>query len=308
MTECQRLTESGFISESFLKEEVRNEYLISAEMKKVWAIELDLLREFIRICSEYKLQYWVGFGTLLGTIRHQGFIPWDDDLDVWMPREDYDKLLTIPADRICAPYFLQTTLNDIDYYSAFARLRNSKTTGILVSKNNRCNNGIYIDIYPLDGMEESVIKQKAKATYIHIKNVIAHAYLYNINPSPVTRLINKVMHLPFIRYNYCKTYNKINKLSASKPWHQAQKVGIAVFNAYSFDKLYYDQECFSETLSFPFENLTVNVPKGYDRILSILYGKYMEFPPVDKLGNWHSFTFLPDVPYTEAVEKALRIL
>ncbi len=306
MTECQRLTESGFISESFLKEETRDEYLISADMKKVWAIELDLLHEFIRICRENKLQYWVGFGTLLGTIRHKGFIPWDDDLDVWMPREDYEKLLSIPANQIDEPYFLQTTLNDTDYYSAFARLRNSNTTGILVSKNNRCNNGIYIDIYPMDGMEDSLIRQKIKATYIHIKNVIAHAYLYNINPSPITRLINKVMHLSFIRYDYHKTYKKVNKLAASKEWYQAHKVGIVVFNPYSFGKIYYDKDGFSETLSMPFENMTVNVPKGYDKILGILYGNYMEFPPVDKRGNWHSFTFLPDIPYTEFVGKGTK--
>lgn len=299
MTECERIIFEGKNTVDFLKEETRNDYLIQSEMKKVWMIELDLLRYFIELCNKYQLRYWVGFGTLLGTIRHKGFIPWDDDLDVWMPREDYEKLLSISADQVEKPYFLQTTLNDNDYYSSFARLRNSNTTGILVSGKNGCNNGIYIDIYPLDGMENSVKKQKLKATYIRICNIIAHAYLYNINPSIITRFINKFMHLPVARYDYKKTYIKVNQLSASKRWEDSNKVGIVVFWPYSFEKHYFSKQDFDETIEMPFENLMVNVPKGYDGILRILYGDYMEFPPVDTRGKWHSFTFYPDVPYNE---------
>ena len=155
MTECERIIKEGGYNDNFLNEEVRDGYLVSKNMKKVWLIELDLLSQFIKLCNKYNLRYWVGFGTLLGAVRHKGFIPWDDDMDVWMPREDYDNLLKYGNSDLRDPYFLQTTLNDDDYYCSFARLRNSNTTGILVSHRNRCNNGIYMDIYPLDGLDKS---------------------------------------------------------------------------------------------------------------------------------------------------------
>ena len=112
MTECERLITNGSIEPTFLQEEVRNNYVISSNMKKVWAVELDLLKKFIELCEKYQLTYWVGFGTLLGAVRHHGFIPWDDDMDVWMPRADYERLLQLTPDVIGEPYFLQTTMND----------------------------------------------------------------------------------------------------------------------------------------------------------------------------------------------------
>ena len=302
MTECQRLTKSGFISESYLKEEVRNEYLISVEMKKVWVIELDLLDHFIKMCEKYNLTYWVGFGTLLGAVRHRGFIPWDDDLDVWMPRNDYEKLLTL-KNEFKEPYFLQTTLDDIDYYSAFARLRNSNTTGILVSKDNKCNNGIYMDIYPLDGLCNNMQVQKIRSCHIRVINTCAHAYLYNVNPSIITRSIHCFLRLPFIPYDYKKSYMRANAIAKKISWEDANKVGIVVFWAYPFDKSNFDKESFKNSLNMQFEHLSVSVPAGYDEILRTLYGDYMKYPPADERGKWHNFEFDPDTPYTELEER-----
>ena len=298
MTECQKITASGFIGTQYLEEEIRDGYTVSSEMKKVWTIELDLLRVFIQTCNKYNLRYWAGFGTLLGAVRHKGFIPWDDDLDVWMPRDDYERLLIISKDSFSFPYFLQTTLNDDDYYSAFARLRNSNTTGVLVSGNNHCNNGIYIDIYPLDGIDSNLKRQKRRSQYIRFLNVMAHAHLYNVNPSILTKTMNKLTHLPFVHYNYHKTYNKVNELARKVGWNDADQVGIVVFWPYPFDKTHYDKKLFSESIDLQFENITVKAPRGYAEILTRLYGNYTQFPPIEDRGKWHNFTFDPDQPYT----------
>ena len=302
MTECERLLENGFITEEFLQEENRDGYLVSAEMKKVWAIEMDLLREFIQICTKYHLQYWIDGGSLLGAVRHKGFIPWDDDLDVWMPREDYEQLLAIPSEEIKAPYFLQTPLNDDDYYCAFARLRNSNTTGIMVSGNNQCNNGIYIDIVPGDGLYRNMLRQKLRAFRIQANNVIAHAYVFNVNPNKITRLIHSVLHWPMIHYDPKKVFKKVNRIGSRVSWRDAEQVGDVVFSTLPYERLYHPKEDFEKTIQLPFEHMTVNAPAGYDDLLTSLYGDYMQLPPVESRGNWHHFTFDPDHAYNHRDE------
>lgn len=305
MTECERIINTGLIDSSFLEEETRCEYTISPKMKKVWAIELDLLREFEKICSKYNLRYWVGFGTLLGAIRHHGFIPWDDDMDVWMPREDYDRLLSLNI-QLDQPYFLQTTLNDVDYYSSFARIRNGNTTGVLVSKNNKCNNGIYIDIYPLDGLNKNSLRQLIRSKYVRIKNVAAHAYTFNINPNPITRGLHALLRLPLVPYDQRKTYLKVNEIARSVSWGLSDKVGFVVFAPYAHEHNMFDKADFDNTVLMPFENIKVPVPSGYDHILRTIYGDYMRFPPVEKRGLWHDFEFEPDVAYYDYLREIER--
>ena len=95
MTEAERIMQKGFLRKDFLKEEVICDFLVDEKRKKIWAIELDLLREFDRVCKKYNLKYYMWFGSLIGAIRHHGFIPWDDDLDVAMLREDYERFMEV---------------------------------------------------------------------------------------------------------------------------------------------------------------------------------------------------------------------
>ena len=98
-----------------MKTEMRDGYPVAPEMKKLWAVELDLLRVFLSHCERHGLKCWVEGGTLLGAVRHKGFIPWDDDLDVAMMRDDYDRLCQIGNDGLSEPYFLQTAWSPLPY-------------------------------------------------------------------------------------------------------------------------------------------------------------------------------------------------
>ena len=150
MTECERIIEQGILPASFFREETICDFLVTQERKKIWAITLDLLFKFDEVCHRHNLKYFMAFGSLLGAIRHNGFIPWDDDIDVVMPRADYEMLKLLNRE-FEAPYFLQYPGEDGGYFFSFAKLRNSNTSGISWAfRDETFNQGMFLDIFPID--------------------------------------------------------------------------------------------------------------------------------------------------------------
>ncbi len=179
MTETERIIQQGILPESFLNEETRNGFLVTRERKKLWAVLLDLLLQFDSVCKKHGLRYFLNSGSLLGAIRHKGFIPWDDDIDVEMPRDDYEKLMTL-SDEYKYPYFLQTPFTDKNSAYSFAKLRNSNTT--MASKHfafQDMNHGVLIDIFPYDKWDEEDCQ-----SYYAIKSLASENAVYMIKQNP----------------------------------------------------------------------------------------------------------------------------
>ena len=151
MTEVERiLAERPEFSADFLKEETRCEFFCDTRRKKIWLVLLDLAMEFDRFCREHGLTWFLVGGSMLGAARHRGFIPWDDDIDAGMPREDYEKLLSLMPE-FAAPYELQAPGKTPGYFFTFARLRNVRTSALNPAfALQGFNMGLYLDIFPLD--------------------------------------------------------------------------------------------------------------------------------------------------------------
>lgn len=136
-----------------LAEEIICDYLVTSKIKEVWQLELDMLEEVDRICQKYEIEYFLQGGTLLGAVRHKGYIPWDDDIDIVMRRNDYNKFLEIAQKELGDKYFLQYYKTERKYNRGHAQIRNPNTTAIIKGDEfNNFNKGIFIDIFPLDNI------------------------------------------------------------------------------------------------------------------------------------------------------------
>ena len=288
------------IPESFYAPEVRCDWPIDAKMKKVWAKQLDLLQVFMDLCNAHGLRHYALGGTLIGAVRHKGFIPWDDDLDMGMPRADYEKFVRIANGALSAPYFLQTTTTDTDCFRLFSRLRNANTTGITGRCHHfRCNNGIFIDIFPLDSYR-ATLRDRAMYRY---SNFLQRAFEQKMRYKPGKKhsLTGRILYPISKVINYPKAFESHQRL-CEKISRRQTPILAQVYTAthtYPLPKMLWQRADFEQAILLDFECLKIPCPMGYDRMLTTMYGDYMQFPPVEKRGLHHTIVFDPDTPYKQ---------
>ncbi len=290
------------IPEKFFEGEERCGYYVSPEMKKVWAVQLDLLAEFSRVCEKNNLRWFMDAGTLLGAARHKGFIPWDHDVDVMMMREDYERLLTIAPKEFQHPYsFLQLKEWDPGVY---ARFMNEDTTMILggipriMQKDPKLRNsreGIFLDVFPVDNLPDDNIELKRLIRKTKIRNYITRRIFgvtegYNPHLMTLKNMVKSFMHYfakkmhlsykPFLQEleDTIKLYSNNN----TKRLGKLCMIWYRKFEPYRV----WNRSDFQNTVYLPFEMLTLPAPSGWENILNIFYG------------DWHKFVIREDVmPY-----------
>ena len=304
MTECERLIKNGELPASFLEDETRCDYHVESKMKKLWALQIDLVKQLEAVCKRHNLTYFLVGGSCLGAVRHKGVIPWDDDIDVALKRKDYDIFVEKAQEELKEPYFLQTPISDPPFFRLHAVLRNSN--GTCISNGDQyleCNNGIQIHVFPLDGYEDNLYC-KMFHFITHVRKTFA-GKTYNLPNAKDHILKRRLLYytrflaLPFGLKRY---YQELNESCVKMTSKYKRKIGIqyTFFNSLCWT---WDAHVFDEAIYVPFEYTTVPIPKGYHEMLTTTYGDYMQFPPVEKRGGRHSFEIEPDVPYKEYCHK-----
>ncbi|MBQ4054382.1 MAG: LicD family protein [Clostridia bacterium] len=234
-----------------------------------------LLCEFDRVCKQLNIPYVLFAGTLLGAVRHKGFIPWDDDLDVMMMRSDYDRFLNEAGSVLDnGRFFLQKEFSE-HWPMFFSKLRMNGTACLekYHPKDEKTHQGVYIDIFPCDRAAKSVLGRKIQ--YYASKIVIAKSLYkrgYDTDSSKKKLFIGLCWLLPR------KPFLWLTKRGAKDSKYVHSFLG----GASSFSKSVYPADCFEGISIGTFEGVSYPIPAKYDELLTLLYGDYMMIPPPEE--------------------------
>ena len=285
------------VDESFLKEEMRCGFLVTEKRKKIWRTGLELLQKFDEVCKKYNLKYFVEYGTLLGAVRHQGFIPWDDDIDLVMFRDDYMKLQEIGPLEFQEPYFFQNTYTDLVVWG-FCKLRDDRTTGIeFTDMNPDFHQGIFLDVNALDDVPDGKnfsqnILQVQREVWQTVANSVNMRYYLSegVQFQVESDILMDLLNLP-VRERYRQF-----ELLALSHFGTSEKVNFLVSEICK-RSISCRREWYEDIVYLPFEHMTVPAPAGYDDYHKPVQG-----------GSTHQNTFFdPDTPYRYYMEHPEKI-
>ena len=313
------------------RDEMRNGFLVTSQKKKLWNVQLNLIKEFDRICRKHNLRWFAGYGTLLGAVRHKGFIPWDDDVDVVMMRPDYEKFRRVVASEIKPPYLLDawynyrreddepSNLTDMSlplitnehfqkYYPIcfpffpLIKIRDTRTFMLEYPGVNSVRQSIFLDIFPLDTVPP--FTEDEDKTKFEITRLI---YAATVNPQIIRDAIEKKEDLiveydslqKFIKLPYKQRALRLENLLA-KHFFLSEHLGLiknwTILNSQLFER----SSDYMDFTYLPFEKIELPVPTGYESILTNLYGDWRK--PV--IGNVHSRFYSADIPWDKYVQTA----
>lgn len=284
-----------------LNDEIIDGYSVTADVKKIWNAQLELLDKFQQVCEKYNLPYFASGGTLLGAIRHNGYIPWDDDIDIHMLASDYEKFCKVAPEEL-KPYFWQEWRTEEGYYPWHAKIRNSNTTGCtkweFENWSENMNKGIFIDIFPLHYIPKyKIIHKIQKFLLSKVRNGI---YLYldekaNKNNTTKKRILFKLVSFFASYKTLCKLFINICNWQ-KKP---SDFVGATTFD-FKVERFIWSAKNYRETVDLPFMGGTIKAPVDWDACLRRQFGDYKK--PA-KSGQMHSdIIFDVDVPYAEKLK------
>ena len=251
------------------------DFKVTKQRRSVWRVELEMLEEFKRVCKKHHLNYFAFGGTMLGAIRHKGFIPWDDDIDLAMLRSDYDKLRAIANSEFKDPYFFQTDYND-KLFRGHAQLRKSNTTGIMIEEMNRkYNQGIFIDIFPLDEYpSDDSLRKKQQKQLFFIGGTLRNYYR---DTGKFSEKIRRILAgiVVWLHGGPVKYFAKYEKIARRYNGEGNGIVGALSVN-YGKEVDYMKVEGLHKLKDMPFENTKISMPLTYDEILTQHFGDYMK--------------------------------
>lgn len=255
---------------------------------------LKMMKQFHEVCCKNNIKYYMLGGTLIGAIRHKGFIPWDDDIDLGIPREDYEKLLKESSSILPDNLEIITAENNEEHPLVFAKLYNKNTTLVEEVFAERVG-GLYIDIFPIDGAPESI--KCIKRHFFKIK-LNYDFFRYSRAPKNSQKSYKRCIEIIAKSIGDKYWYNKSEMLLNKYSFNSSEYVGN-LLGAYG-DKEIVPKIYFGKPTLYTFEDTKFYGLENYDGYLNNIYGNYMELPPIDKQNSHHNVKYVNfKLPYRE---------
>ena len=312
--------------ENIDRDEVRSNFFVTSQRKKLWNVQIGLIKEFDRICKKHDLRWFALYGTLLGAVRHKGFVPWDDDVDVVMFRPDYEKFQQIVWEEVKPPYFLDIWYNyrlesegaslddpegDFQFITTnqqynrnpdvfqmpHIKIRDSRTTMLEVPDRHFINQGIWIDIFPLDPVppftdeKQALIFEIAKTLLMATTSPHRLRYAMQYNQKFVLSYdeLNKFLSLPYKERG--KSFENFMIKNFFMSEYMRNFHNIYYFPKYKAVKA----KDFADVTYLPFEKIEIPVPGNYESILTDLYGDWRT--PIQT--HTHAKIYSADIPWED---------
>ena len=256
-------------------------------MTEIQSKLLEMLKWFHNFCVENNLRYYALGGTMLGAVRHKGFIPWDDDIDVGLPREDYDKLISLSS-AVPEPYLLETPQSAAkEFVYAYSKIYNTDTTLVEKGKRN-ITRGIYLDIFPLDGLGNS--EDEAKSNFNRTAKLVKKLA---VRVSPIRKgrgfakncAVVLTRCIPQFLLNDKKLARKLDKTASEVPFDGSVFVGNLVCNYKPNNIL--KRENFGTPKLYQFEDIEIYGAENSDGYLTQVFGDWRKLPPIEEQVSFH---------------------
>lgn len=263
---------------------------IDEMLPRVKETELEILKVVDKFCKENNIKYSLAYGTLLGAVRHKGFIPWDDDIDIFMLREDYERFIDLWLNNPVDGYILENKRTNPYFDQCFTKIRKDHTTYLQESrygdrdeKEAKFHTGIFIDVFPLDKVADNSLQQKLQKIYAMMYFLYTRGFAFE-RGSSIVKIGCKLLLGVVPKNKYLDTALKFEK--------KLKKYNNTNNNLICFDTMEdlsrnFDSEMMNEVVDIEFENAKFKAVKDYKGFLTEQYGDYMQLPPEEERVWYH---------------------
>ena len=250
--------------------------------------EVEILFWIDKICKENKIIYYLAYGTLLGAIRHKGFIPRDDDIDIFMTREHYNKFISITRNMTSKRFSVLSLETDEKYYYPFAKVVDNETYVDEKEFKKIDTLGVWVDIFPLDFFNTN-IKTQRKIKLLCSKHLISRYSVFVKSPSPLRNILKFFLYYGWYKYRNPRKY-AIKLQNLSTQGDDITKYSMTFAERGRFENDVYDIKLFDQPILTEFEKHQFYIPREYEKILKQNYGDYMKLPPIEKQISNHNIS------------------